>query len=308
MTDPFFATLEVPVAGGRLKVAHAGSALNRAETLVLVVHGITASHVAWRAVTRELISEAGVCVLAPDLRGRGGSARLPGPYGSEAHVADLLAVLDHVAAPRVVLGGHSMGAYVAARFAAEHPERVSSLVLVDGGPALPAPADADPDEVLAKTLGPAVERLAKVFPTRDDYVAMWRAHPALASSWNADIDAYVRYDIEDAPDAEHPLGVRSVVAPDAVRTDGRQLLLDEPTRTALQRVRAPTWLLRAPRGMLDDERPLLPPEVLDEVTAALPGARVETIADTNHYTILLGEGPGAARVAAAIRAAAELHA
>jgi pimeloyl-ACP methyl ester carboxylesterase len=304
VNDPFVAGCYVAVAGGRLKVARAGPTVERAERVVVVVHGITASHMAWRAVARELVRDAGVCVLAPDLRGRGGSSRLPGPYGMAAHVADLVALLDQLVAAPVVLGGHSMGAYVAARLAADHPERVSSLVLVDGGPPIPVPSDKDPEELLAATLGPALERLGRTFDKRDDYVAMWRMHPAFAASWNCDVDAYVSYDIESSPSAEAPDAVRSVVSPDAVHADSRELMVDEETRTAVRRVRAPAWLLRAPRGLRDEaERPLIPREVLDEFVAAQPEVRVENVADTNHYSILLGEGPGPSRVAAAFRAA-----
>jgi pimeloyl-ACP methyl ester carboxylesterase len=197
-----------------------------------------------------------------------------------------------------------MGAYVAARLAADHPERVSSLVLIDGGLPIPVPSDKDPDELLAATLGPAAKRLDQTFPTRADYVAMWRAHPAFAASWNADVEAYVSYDVESARDTAHPDAVRSVVSPDAVQTDGKELLLDETTRTAVHRVLGPVRLLRAPRGLLDDDRPLISDDVLAEFAAARPDAHVETVPDTNHYTILLGPGPGATHVAAAVRAAA----
>jgi pimeloyl-ACP methyl ester carboxylesterase len=303
MNDPFSAHFEVPVAGGLLKVARAGPPVRDAEYVVLAVHGITASHQAWRAVARELGAETGVCVLAPDLRGRGGSAALPGPYGMAAHVSDLLALLAHVAAPPVVLGGHSMGAYVAARLAADHPDRVSSLVLVDGGLPIPVPSDANPDELLTKTLGPAAKRLGQVFK-RDDYLAMWRTHPAFAESWNADVEAYVTYDLEPVADREAPGAVRSVVSADAFKTDGEELLFDELARTALRRVRAPVWLLRAPRGLLDDERqPLIPADVFEEFAAARPEAHLENVPGTNHYTILLGDSPGPARVADAFRAA-----
>jgi pimeloyl-ACP methyl ester carboxylesterase len=303
LEDPFITRFEVPVAGGPLKVARAGIAVRNAETVVVAVHGITASHMAWRSAARALVVEPGVCVLAPDLRGRGRSAGLPGPYGVAAHLDDLLELLDREAAAPVVLVGHSMGAYVAARFAADHPDRVSSLVVVDGGLPIPVPSDRDPDELLAETLGPAAKRLDQTFPTRTDYVAMWRSHPAFADSWNSDVEAYVNYDVESARDRSHPDAVRSVVSPDAVWTDGRELLLDETTRTALHRVPAPVRLLRAPRGFLDDDRPLIPDDVLADFASARPDAELQTIPDTNHYTILLGRGPGPSRVAAAIRAA-----
>jgi pimeloyl-ACP methyl ester carboxylesterase len=300
LNNPFVSHSDVPVAGGPLRVAHAGASVADAESVVLAVHGITASHLAWQAVGRDLVGDGRVCLLAPDLRGRGRSSTLPGPYGMSAHVDDLLAVLDELGAPPVVLGGHSMGAYVAALLAADHPERVSKLVLVDGGLAIPVPSDTDPEELLAKTLGPALERLGVTFATRGDYLALWRNHPALKDWWNDDVEAYVEYDVE-AVDGD---GVRSVVSPDAVSADSRALLFDEETRTAISRVRAPTWLLRSPRGLLNEEdRPLLPRDVLDEFVAAHPEAHVENVEGTNHYTLLLGDGPGPARVAAAFRSA-----
>jgi pimeloyl-ACP methyl ester carboxylesterase len=296
--DPFHTQYEVPVSGGRLSVSLAGAPARHADRVVLLVHGITASHLAWRVVARELSAERGTCILAPDLRGRGASASLPGPYGSASHVADLLAVLDYMGARQIHLAGHSMGAYVAARLASEHPERVPSVLLVDGGLPIPVPADADPDELLAKTLGPALERLGQIFTTRDDYISMWRRHPAFADAWNADIEAYVDYDIEPADAHE---AVRSVVSGEAVWTDGRELLIDEATRTAAERVRIPVRLLRAPRGLLNDDHPLITRQVLNQFLIAHPATRAETVPDTNHYTILLGTGCGPSHVVSALR-------
>jgi pimeloyl-ACP methyl ester carboxylesterase len=303
ITSPFVARFELPVDGGRLEVARAGPSVSRAGSVVVAVHGITASHLAWTTVARELVAANDVCLLAPDLRGRGRSASLPGPYGLAAHVADLVALLDHEGAPPVVLAGHSMGAYVAARLAADNPDRVSKLVLVDGGLPIPVPEDKDPDQLLTDTLGPAIKRLGQTFPTREDYVAMWRAHPAFATSWDADVEAYANYDVESVADPQHPDAVRSVVSPDAVRKDGKELLVDELTRTAVDRVRAPVSLVRAERGLLDDDRPLIPRQVLEQFTAAHPEARVADLPDVNHYTILLGPGPGPRQTAAALRAA-----
>src|SRR6476646_1842770 len=125
-SDPFRMRCAVPVAGGVLAVARAGPPPDHADAVVLAIHGITANMMAWASVAREL-ARYRVTMLAPDLRGRGESAALRGPYGFAAHVADLLAMLDHAGVQRAVLAGHSMGAYVAARLAAEHPERAAGL-------------------------------------------------------------------------------------------------------------------------------------------------------------------------------------
>ena len=73
MEEPFTSHDQVPVAGGRLTVARAGPEIREADHVVLALHGITASHMAWRAVARELTNDGATCVLAPDLRGRGAS-------------------------------------------------------------------------------------------------------------------------------------------------------------------------------------------------------------------------------------------
>ena len=249
----------------------------------------------FRSIARELLP--GICLLAPDLRGRGRSAKLPGPYGIEEHVIDLLAVLDDAGATSAVVVGHSMGAYVAARLAAEHPDRVSGLVLLDAG--LPFPIPDDPSSLLDNAVTNAVMRLAITFPSADDYVEGWRAHPAFAGAWNADVDAYARYDlVEDGGVA------RCVASGEAVRTDSREMVLDEATRTALDRVSAPVQLLRAERGLFDDEdSPLIPAEALHAFSSDNPRARVESVADVNHYTLVLGDGAGPKRVVAAIERA-----
>jgi lipase len=298
---PFHTSHEVPVAGGALHVAQSGPDPRDAGQVMLAVHGITASHQAWRAAARELSGRTGASVLVPDLRGRGRSARLPTPGpGFSQHVADLLAVLDFFGVERALLAGHSMGAYVVAALAVAHPERASAVVLVDGGaPVKPKEDLEDPDAELEKALGPSIERLGLTFETPEQYVAFWQAHPAFKDAWNDDLDAYVRYDLGGEPGA-----LRSVTSADAVRVDGATLLVDAQALDAAKRVRAPLHVLRAPLGILADEKVLVPDDLLAELLAAQPAATAELVEDSNHYTILMGAG--APRVAAAIeRALAE---
>ena len=194
-TSPFHAVEQVPVAGGELYVARAGCALAAAGVVVVLVHGITASHVQWRAVARRLGERTDLCLLVPDLRGRGRSAALPPSRGLGTHVEDLVALLDHAGVHRAVLVGHSMGAYVVALAAAEHPERARSVVLIDGGLPLPVPPGVDVDAALQAILGPALERLRRTFSSVEEYIAFWQAHPAFKGHWDDDLDAYVRYDL-----------------------------------------------------------------------------------------------------------------
>jgi pimeloyl-ACP methyl ester carboxylesterase len=294
LLDPFRASYTVPVAGGGLYVAHAGPAPGDAEAVIVAVHGITASHVAWRAAVRALLERVDACVLAPDLRGRGRSAQLPVHARFETHVDDLVAVLDHLGVERALLAGHSMGAYVVARMAADRPERACGVVLVDGGlPLKPPSADEDPDEVLDKTLGPALARLRMTFESRERYVEFMRAHPALSAAWNEDFEAYALADLAGEPGV-----LRSVTSEAAARLDGAALLVDGPTRAAVDRVQLPIQLLLAPRGILDEEKTTIAESALEKFRASRPDAHAELVEDVNHYTILMGAG--APRVASAI--------
>jgi lipase len=295
-TDPFEGRYEVPVRGGVLNVAYAGPPPSEAPAVVLAVHGVTASHMAWRTVARELARRMGACLIAPDLRGRGRSSALPPPYGMAAHVDDLIAVLDHARVRRAVVVGHSMGAHVAARLSAERPEQVAALVLLDGG--LPRSAPIDASDGAPEGADPTPGRGETPCASADEYVAEWRAHPAFAEAWDDDVDAYARYDMTD--DGGRP---RCVVRPEAVMADSFDLLFDGVTRKAITQVRTPIRVLRAARGPLDDDRPVIPHEYLDAFAADHAHVDVEHVPDTNHYTIVLGKGPGPARVAAAIQIA-----
>jgi pimeloyl-ACP methyl ester carboxylesterase len=283
------AFVSVPVPGGELAVARWGTG----PVPVLAAHGITASSISWRAVARHL-EDTATTLWAPDLRGRGASAPVGGPFGLARHAHDLLAVADCLALDRVVLAGHSLGAFVVVLAAAARPSLVDRVVLVDGGLPLPLAVEGvDPDTLLDATLGPAIERLDRTFPSFAAYVAFWRQHPAFAQDWNDDLEAYLRYDLAEGADG----GLRSRVVADAVRADGRDLLLGhDPIVRALEAISCPVHLLRAPRGMFDQPPGLQPDELVARWAPRIANLADDVVDDTNHYTILMGER-GASAVA-----------
>lgn len=293
-SDPFRTYFGVPVSGGALTVACAGSSPEPRRPVVLALHGMTSCHMAYRTVARELCREAqDICLLVPDLRGRGRSADLPEPYGMATHVADLIAVLDHAGVDRVVVAGHSMGCDVAARFAVDHPERTAAVVLLDGGLPLLSEPEVSAGNGENEPHG-LLDRLESKFDTAEEYIEYWRGHPALAGAWDEDIDAYVRCDF-----VEDEGGVRCVAKLDAVLTDIANLAFDGVTRTAVTRVRPPVQLLRAERGLFGDD-PVIPLPELHEFLQHNPHISVEYVPDVNHYTLLMGGGHGPRRVAATL--------
>jgi lipase len=279
--------LEVPVDGGDLRVLLWGNGKH----VAVAVHGITASAMAWQAVARQMPSDW--TLAAPDLRGRGHSAELPGPYGLNQHAADVAAVLRQLGG-RPVLAGHSMGAYVALLTRDAHPQLVRRLVLVDGGVPLPVPEGADLDAIL----GPALARLRQSFADTEAYLAFWRAHPALAGHWTADVEAYVRYDLTG--EAGH---MRSRTVEDAVRVDGAEVMAEKPFAEALSRLTGPTRLLTAPAGIFGAPPGLLPAETVAAWQERAPKLRPQLVPEVNHYTIVF-DRRAAATVAAAITTAA----
>jgi len=271
--------LDLPVEGGTLRVLRFG----KGPRIALAAHGITASGMAFRAVARQLPDDWSL--FAPDLRGRGGSADTPGPYGLDWHAADLCRMAEDLGAGApVALTGHSMGAYIALRAAACRPELFDRLLLVDGGLPLPVPPDADLDAILDLTLGPAIARLSQTYETDQAYVDFFRAHPALGPDWSADIETYVRYDLTGPQGAR-----RSKAREGAVRHDGRDLLASADLFAAdLARLSVPALLLHAPRGLLGQEPPMLPATVVEQWTGGAARLPAELIEDSNHYTILMG--------------------
>jgi lipase len=293
-SEPFQTYFDVHVPGGALTVARAGPPPEPGGTVVLALHGMTGSHMVYRTVARELWSTAHpLCLLAPDLRGRGRSAHLPRPYGIAVHVADLIAVLDHVGADRAVVVGHSMGCNIAARFAADHPERAAAVVLLDGGlPLLSEKIVTDDGDEGDEGEPPGLfDRFERTFETVEEYLAYWRNHPALKRVWDDDIDAFVHCDF-----VEDEEGVRCVVKQKAVLADVTDLMFDGLTWKSVTRVRAPVRLMRAERGMYDDD-PIIPLHELDEFLRDNPHVSVEMVPDVNHFTMVIGGGHAPPRVA-----------
>ncbi|WP_238695166.1 alpha/beta hydrolase [Ornithinimicrobium flavum] len=278
---PRYRSVEVPVRGGDLHVGvwePAAPAPGPVPSLVLI-HGITASHVSWAELAAALPH---VRLVAPDLRGRGRSRDLPGPYGMPTHADDVAAVVEALDLGRVGVVGHSMGAFVSLVLADRHPDLVTALALVDGGMPLVPPPGVEPEAMSMAVLGPAAERLRMTFPDRAAYRDFWAQHPALGPEWTDLTGAYVDYDLVGNAGAMHPsTRVR------ALEEDIRELVDGSSVVHALDHLRHPaTWFV-APRGLMDEVPPLYPESAVDRWAAQLPQLRLVHVPDVNHYTIVM---------------------
>jgi pimeloyl-ACP methyl ester carboxylesterase len=122
-------SLLLTVNGLRLQVQSVGQG-----PAVVLLHGFPDTHLVWRKQVAPLIA-AGFRVLAPDLRGYGGSdAPLAvDAYRLEHLCADILAMLDQLGIPRARLVGHDWGAVVGWMLCMQAPERFEQYVTLSVG-------------------------------------------------------------------------------------------------------------------------------------------------------------------------------
>jgi lipase len=273
---------DVPVAGGTLRV---GEWRGDGPPVVLL-HGLTGSHVSWLFVAEAL---PGRSLLAPDLRGRGRSNDLPGPYGLATHADDAAAVIRAHADAPVVVVGHSMGGFVAAVLADRHPGLISAVVLVDGG--LPfAPEELEHTQSVVSTIR---DGLSITFPDRVAYLDSYRVHPAFARDWTPEVEAYLDYDLVGEPPE-----LRRSADVDAVVADQNDIVTTDLPAT-LAGIQVSTRFLHTSRGFLDDPPGLYAAETVTRLAARWPEIDMTYVPDVNHYTIVMSRR-GAAAIAATV--------
>lgn len=126
----------VTTAAGRVGFEEAGRG-----TPLLLLHGFPHDRTLWEA--QLAAPPATARLIAPDLPGFGESAVVDVP-SLDAWADWCIALCDSLELPQVVLGGLSMGGYLAFALWRRHPERIRGLILAD------TKAGADSEEARAK--------------------------------------------------------------------------------------------------------------------------------------------------------------
>ncbi len=256
---------------------------------VVALHGLTASYVNFIGIAERLSGR--LPLLGLDLRGRGDSDKPQAPYGMAQHARDVAMAMGSFGLRSSIVVGHSMGAFVAAALAAQNPELVSALVLIDGGylPNFPSgtPSDVPVDPALLQR----IQQLQQSYPSRQAYRDFWRSQPHFPpQEWNAWVEAFLDYEVEgDSP-------VKPKASQTGVVADMGAVLESAQMADRLRTVRVPTVLLRAESGFTPGQSPLYPDSVASQIRELIPQVEDHKLPGTTHYTIMLGQ-QGAARAA-----------
>jgi pimeloyl-ACP methyl ester carboxylesterase len=130
-------SLSATVAGIRMHYYALGPADG---PVVVLVHGLGGRAEDWRNLA-PYFARAGYRVYLPDLPGYGQSARPADfSYSVRDEAGVVVGFFDALGLKQVDLGGWSMGGWIVQRVAAEHPDRVQRLIIIDSAGVYERPA------------------------------------------------------------------------------------------------------------------------------------------------------------------------
>lgn len=202
-------------------------------------------------------------VLRYDYRGFGKSSLPPGEYSQRA---DLDALLTHLGFGAVALVGVSMGAGLTIDYALEHPDRVTAIVPVAGGPEPGEPTEEDEADFV-RYFEPiqAAEKAGDLDRANDLEVHIWVDGPNRGP--------------EQVPSALREK-VREMNAAGFQRQaefkQAKALPLDPPARSRLHEISVPALVIVGD----EDLPPLI--RIVDYVAANIPGAQKIVMHGTAH--------------------------
>ena len=223
---------------------------------LVLLHGFPFNRTLWREQVETLAERYRVITI--DLRGHGETTATRDPATMEEMAEDVAALLDELGIARVVLGGLSMGGYVALAFYRLFPERVRALILADTRPQ----ADADAarltrEETATRTLDEGMHTIADAMLLK-----------LLAPSTQAERPGIVERVREMIVNTD-PQGAASALRGMAVRRDQTELLRE---------INCPTLIVV---GSLDL---ITPPADAEIIHRGIRGSRLEVITGAGHVS------------------------
>jgi pimeloyl-ACP methyl ester carboxylesterase len=222
---------------------------------LVLIHGFPLDRHLWDAQLEGLSSLTRV--IAPDLRGAGDSEVPPGPYSVDQYADDVAGLLDGLNIRRAVIGGLSMGGYVAFAFWRRYAERVRALVLCD--------TRADPDSAEGKANRDAA--MQRVRSDGAEAFAREQAQRLLAPA-----------SLENVRLAGRALAMMAAVPVEGT-VGALHALRDRPdSRPALPSIDVPTLVL------VGAEDKVTPPDVARELAGSIRNSRLAIIPGAGHLS------------------------
>ena len=252
---------------------------------VLAVHGMSSTSALWTWVLHEAPD---LDLVAADLSGRGASTPLRGTSTLAGHADDQLAVLDALDLATVDVVGMSLGAFVAVRLAADHPDRVRSLTLLDGGlPVIRPPAGRGQLEAAV------ADRLATEWPDLPSYAGfVVRDTAPLLDPADPLLLQCLAHDLERGTD-----GGRVRLDGRALVDDAVDLFLTDAAEDALRRLRVPARVLHAEWSTGAGSVPMYTAEQVAAQLAAHPAlVHAEELPGHDHAGVVMSRTGAAASV------------
>ena len=245
---------------------------------ILALHGSTSTHHTWSKLAADFPARR---VIAPDLRGRGGSMAMGGPYGLTTHARDVQALIEARDLRDVVLVGHSMGGFISPLVAKLANGRVTRMVLLDGGPPVALPFFFV-KPVVRMVFQRQARAVARPFESVDALVdgpwgSMLKNHPhelKVIAGWLA-------------ASAIGPDGRKTMaVVPESLPEDGVSSFFDPEIRRSSRELACPAHFLYASWGAKDGARPLYTPRWAAALQKSIPDLICTHVEGANHLTLL----------------------
>lgn len=243
---------------------------------ILFLHSITANSLLALRLGKLLGGKRRL--LAPDLRGRGNTDMPFGEYGIPVHVRDVMAFMDRLHFEQFVLAGHSFGATLSVFIAAQYPERITGLILFDGG--------ALPNSTAMMALDNYYRTLQYRYPSVEAYVERFKNAPTY-QPWTDELEILVRSNLRQQPDGTFIRQVPRYVVEAEMRAENMATWSRLPD--LYQKVRCPVLILRAGMGILGKDDQVLNDATIAQMVDGLTGAtsvEVVTIEQAGHTSLM----------------------
>ena len=224
---------------------------------IVFLHGLSANHLTWRPVIKELTA-AGYNCLVPDLRGHGHSdkTKTPSFYRLQQFSEDLQQIIENEKLSRSFLVGYSFGGSIAFDYASQWTDTLAGIVLISAN---------HRDPLIYHRLG-WFAPIFRVGLSALAFMLLWQKRAV-----------YRYYQPDSAAGYWHSVWAGLQTMPLSVNL----WLMRETARLDLaaeiKRVNVPTLLIHSARD------PFLTKREISEITQSIPGATVITAEHAGHF-------------------------